>query len=130
GPARGEDVPVQAGGQPYPGRGGRPLHGDARRPEEGRGQVGRDGRRGAQGGEEGGPAGARPGGPALPGLRRHRARGLLRRLRAPVLPDLPDRRQTTGRPPDVAAAEVAPASTSGRSVRMSDIKPKVIVLLP
>ena len=44
---------------------------------------------------------------ALPGLRRHRARGVLRRLVAAVLPDLPDRRQAARRPPAVAAAQVA-----------------------
>ena len=49
-----------------------------------------------EGGEEGRPAGARQDRPALPGLRRHRARGVLCRLRAAVLRYLPDRRQATG----------------------------------
>ncbi len=46
-------------------------------------------------------------GPAVPDLRRHDPRGLLRRLGAAVLPHLPDRRQAARRPADVAAAEVA-----------------------
>ncbi len=37
-------------------------------------------------------------------LRRHRPRGLVRRLLAAVLPHVPDRRQAAGRPPDVPAA--------------------------
>ena len=41
------------------------------------------------------------------GLRRHRARGQLRRLQPAVLPDLPDRRQAARRPADVAPAQVA-----------------------
>ena len=65
------------------------------------------GRRGPEGGEEGRAAGARQDRPALPGLRRHRARGLVRRLGAAVLPHLPDRRQAAGRPPDVPAAAVS-----------------------
>ncbi len=53
--------------------------------------------------------GARPDRPALPGVRRHGARGVLRRQVAAVLPDLPDRRQEPGRPPAVPAGQVSPA---------------------
>ena len=41
-------------------------------------------------------------------------RGVVRRLVAAVLPDLPDRRQAARRPPDVPAAEVTAASGSRR----------------
>ena len=44
--------------------------------------------------------------PDVPGVRRHGARGLVRRLEPAVLPHLPDRRQATGRPADVAPAQV------------------------
>ena len=71
--------------------------------------LGRAGRRRPEGGEEGRPAGARAGRPAVPGVRRHRARGVVRRLGAAVLPDLPDRRQAAGRPPDVPPAQVGRA---------------------
>ncbi|GGL65295.1 hypothetical protein GCM10010129_06060 [Streptomyces fumigatiscleroticus] len=65
----------------------------------------------AEGGEEERPARPRPHRRALPGLRRHRPRGLLQRLLAPVLPDLPDGRQAAGGPEAVPAAEVtAPLS--------------------
>ena len=64
------------------------------------------GRQRAQGREEDPPRGARPHRREVPGLRRHRARGQLRRLHPAVLPDLPDRRQAAGRPPDVPSAEV------------------------
>ena len=70
----------------------------------------RVGGRRPEGGEEVGHAGARPNGTALPGLRRHRGRGLVRRFVAAVLPDLPDRGQEAGRPPAVASAEIAGAS--------------------
>ena len=68
--------------------------------------VPRAGGQRAQGREEVAPRGARPHRAALPGLRRHRARGVVRRLQPAVLPDLPDRRQAAGRPPDVPPAEV------------------------
>ena len=45
-------------------------------------------------------------GPAVSGVRRHRARGVVRRQVVSVLPDVPDRRQGAGRPADVAAAQV------------------------
>ena len=64
-------------------------------------------RRRPQGREEEQPVGARADRHALPGVRRHRARGVVRRLLAAVLPDLPDRRQAAGRPADVPAAQVA-----------------------
>ncbi len=62
--------------------------------------------RGPQGGEEGRAAGARPHRAAVPGVRRHGARGVLRRLVTAVLPDLPDRRQAARRPPVVPPAQV------------------------
>ena len=68
--------------------------------------LARPGRQRAQGREEDQPRGARPRRRDLPGLRRHRPRGQLRRLEPAVLPDLPDRRQAPGRPADVASAEV------------------------
>ncbi len=52
-------------------------------------------------------AGARPHRLAVPGMRRHRPRSVVRRQVVSVLPDLPDRRQGAGRPADVASAEVA-----------------------
>ena len=55
--------------------------------------VGGPGRRRPEGREEERPARARPDRPGLPGVRRHHQGGLVRRLGAPVLPDLPDRRQ-------------------------------------
>ena len=51
-------------------------------------------------------AGARAHRPGLPGVRRHRARGHLRRLDVPVLPDVPDRRQAARRPRALAPPEV------------------------
>ncbi len=72
--------------------------------------VGRAGCQRPEEGEEGGAARPRQGRRALPGLRRHGPRGVLRRLGAAVLRDLPDRRQAAGRPADVAAAEVAAAA--------------------
>ena len=60
----------------------------------------------AQGREAFRAAGARPHRPAVPGLRRHRARGVVRRQVVPVLPDVPDRRQGAGRPADEQAAQV------------------------
>ena len=45
-----------------------------------------------EGGEEVRAAGARPDRAALPGMRRHSARGVLRGFRAAVLRHLPDRR--------------------------------------
>ena len=68
---------------------------------------------GAQGREARRHARARPHRPALPGLRRHRARGVVRRLVAAVLPDLPDRRQAARRPPDVASCSSSPARREG-----------------
>ena len=68
--------------------------------------IGRPAGRDAQGGEALRAAGARPHRAAVPGVRRHRARGVVRRQVVPVLPDLPDRRQGAGRPADVAAAQV------------------------
>ena len=63
---------------------------------------------------------ARPHRPAVPGLRRHRARGVVRRLVAAVLPDVPDRRQAARRPAAVAAAEViASPVTTGRTGQAS-----------
>ena len=56
--------------------------------------VGGPGRRRPEGREEERPARTRPDRPGLPGLRRHRQRGLLCRLRAPVLPTC----QTGGKP--------------------------------
>ena len=60
----------------------------------GRRRAGRRRPRGgpAEEGEEDRDAGARPHRAAVPGLRRHRARGVLRRLLPAVLPHLPDRR--------------------------------------
>ena len=60
----------------------------------------------AEEGEEVRDAGARQNRRTLPGLRRHRAAGDLRRLHPAVLPDLPDRRQAARRPGAVAAAQV------------------------
>ena len=64
------------------------------------------GRERAQGREEVPPRGARAHRPALPGLRRHRPRGLVRRLQPAVLPHLPDRWQAARGPADVPAAEM------------------------
>ena len=55
--------------------------------------------------------GARPGRAAVPGLRRHGPRGVLRRFGPAVLPHLPDRRQAAGRPPDVPPAQVGTGSS-------------------
>ena len=66
----------------------------------------------AEEGEEDRDAGARAHRAALPGVRRHRAGGLLRRLLAAVLPDLPDRRQAARRPPAVPPAQVSPVTPS------------------
>ena len=46
---------------------------------------------------------------AMPGVRRHHPRGVVRRLRAAVRPDLPDRRQAAGRPPDVPGRRSRPS---------------------
>ena len=59
-------------------------------------------------------AGARAHGPGMPGVRRHRARGDLRRLHVPVLPHVPDRRQAAGRPGAVAPAQVSPSPCGAR----------------
>ena len=72
--------------------------------------VGGNGRVRTQKGEEVRDAGARQNRRTVPGLRRHRAAGDLRRLHPAVLPDLPDRRQTARRPGAVAAAEVGASS--------------------
>ena len=69
-------------------------------------EIGRPAGRHAQGREALRHAGARPHRPALPGLRRHRSRSVVRRQVVSVLPDLPDRRQGAGRPADVASAEI------------------------
>ena len=53
--------------------------------------------------------------PALRGVRRHHRGGLVRRLRAPVLPDLPDRRQAARRPPPVSSAQIGLALPGTRS---------------
>ena len=58
------------------------------------------GRQRAQEREEVQPRRARPHRRGLPGLRRHRARGVVRRLEPAVLRDLPDRRQAARRPAD------------------------------
>ena len=55
-------------------------------------------RRRAQGRQAGGDARARAHRPAVPRVRRHRAGGQLRRLLAPVLSDVSDRRQAARRP--------------------------------
>src|SRR6185437_14082564 len=52
------------------------------------------------------PARARPDRAGVPGVRGHHPGGLVRRLVPPVLPDLPDRRQATGRPAAVPPAQV------------------------
>ena len=85
--------------------------------------LARPGRQRAEGREEVAPRRPRPHRPALPGLRRHRPRGLLRRLQPAVLPDLPDRRQAAGRPPDVPPAEVR-ASPSGQGDGLARLAPK------
>ncbi len=56
-------------------------------------------------------------GAAVPGLRRHGARGELRRLQPPVLPDLPDRGAGAGRPADEQAAEVTRGRRPGAGIR-------------
>ena len=83
-------------------------------PRRGRRPVPRARGQRAQGREEVEPRRPRPHRPGLPGLRRHRARGVLRRLEPAVLPDLPDRRQAARRPADVAAAEVGVGRAAGR----------------
>ena len=90
-----------------PGRGGHLVRRDHDDADRSRRAVGGPGRHGPEGREEERPARARPGRRALPGVRRHRPRGLVRRLRAPVLPDLPDRRQAASRPPPVPPAQIA-----------------------
>ena len=60
----------------------------------------------SQGREEDRTARARQDWSALPGLRGHDPRGLLRRLLAPVLPYLPDRRQAPSRPSAFPPAQV------------------------
>ena len=82
----------------------------ARRAGAGRGTGGRR----AQGREEVEHARARAHRIAVPGVRRHRARGELRRLVAPVLSDLPDRWEAPRRPPPVEVAEVTPPARSDR----------------
>ena len=82
----------------HPGRADR---GGGRRVRQARGR--------AQGRQAPGDARARANGRAVPGMgrrpvRRHGARGVVRRLRAAVLPDVPDRRQAAGGPTDVPAA--------------------------
>ena len=62
--------------------------------------------RNAQGREAFRAAGACPHRAAVPGLRGHRARGVVRRQVIPVLPDVSDRRQGARRPADVQAAQV------------------------
>ena len=81
-------------------------------PPGGGGTVRRPGGRRPEGREEVRAARARPGRGVLPGVRRHGAGGLVRRLRPAVLPDLPDRRQTARRPPDVPAAPLIVAAPS------------------
>ena len=72
--------------------------GDAFRRPAGRDAEGREALR---------AAGARPHRPAVSGVRRHRARGVVRRQVIPVLPDVPDGRQGAGRPAAVATAQVS-----------------------
>ena len=87
----------------HPGRRGRALA--------------RAGHERAQEREEVEPRGPRQGRPGLPRVRRHRARGVVRRLEPAVLPDLPDRREAAGRPADEQVPEVAALSWSCRSSR-------------
>ena len=82
-----------------------------------RGPGRRPGGGSAEEGEEDVDAGARPHRPALSGLRRHGARGVLRRLLDAVLPHLPDRGQAARRPAAVPAAQVAGPRFGGTSVR-------------
>src|ERR1019366_1324276 len=49
--------------------------------------------------------------------------GLVRRLRAPVLPDLPDRRQAPRRPPPLPPAQVDPLSRPAGGARGHDRSP-------
>ena len=76
------------------------------RPGRRRRALERAGHERAEGREEVQPRRARPHRRDVSGLRRHRAGGQLRRLQPAVLPDLPDRRQAAGRPPDEPPAEV------------------------
>ena len=69
--------------------------------------IGRPAGRHAEGREAVWTAGARPHRFAVPGMRRHRARSVVRRQVVSVLPDLPDRWQGAGRPADVAPTQVA-----------------------
>src|SRR5205823_3336373 len=107
GAARGPAVSVQAGREPDAGGGGaaarRARRGAARRGHAlGRSSGGR-----AQEGEEGGPAGARTHGATVPGVRGSGAAGGLLRQVAPVLPDVPDRRQAPRRPAFLEVPQVA-----------------------
>src|SRR5205807_14982 len=68
---------------------------------------------GPEEGEEGRPAGPRPHRTTVSRLRRHRPGGRLLRQVAPVLPHVPDRRQTPRRPPLLQVPEVAGNDTSG-----------------
>jgi Formamidopyrimidine-DNA glycosylase len=84
-----------------PGRRGHPVRRDQDHADRGCGTFGGPGGGGPEGREEERPAGARPGRPGVRSVRRHHQGGLVRRLLAAVLPDLPDRRQAAGRPPPV-----------------------------
>ena len=68
----------------------------------------RQAREGAQGRQAGRDAGARAHRRDLPRVRRRRARGVVRRLLAAVLRDLPDRRQAARRPAGRASSSSSP----------------------
>ena len=89
----------------------------------------------AEVGEAQRPAGARPHRPAVPGLRRHGARGVLRRPQLPVLPDLPDRGPRARRPPPVATDQVIviasrPSGAIGSAVHPAQIPTVAVDNLP
>ena len=77
----------------------------------------------AQGREEDQPRGARQDRPEVPGVRRRRARGVVRRLEPAVLRDVPDRRQAARGPADVASSSSEPLEHEQRaSVRPTPVK--------
>ena len=85
GAARGEDVTIQDRGQHDAGRRGHLVRRDQDDAHRSGRAVGGLGRRRTEEREEERPARTRPDRPGLPGVRRHRPGGLVRRLRAPVL---------------------------------------------
>ena len=85
------------------------------------------GRRGPERREEERPAGTRPGRSGVPGVRRHRSGGLIRRLGPAVLPDLPDRRQAAGRPSPVPSAQVTRQASSLSRRRSQQCAPGTLV---